>query len=181
MPINPSVTEFIANFQGGGARPNLYNVNLTFPVGVANSETSRKASFTCTTASLPSSNMGIAQVPYMGRMVKIAGDKTFDDWTITIVNDTDFSVRNAFERWTDAINGHVSNISAGGWANPSRYHASALVTQLDRENREIKSYQFNQIFPMQISEIQLGFANNDVVEEFTVTLAVNSWSANTTT
>lgn len=178
--INPSVTEFIANFQGGGARPNLYNVSLQFPLGIASPFTSRKASFTCRSASLPSSNMGMAMIPYMGRQVKVAGDKTFDDWTITVINDTDFSVRNAFERWVDAINGHVSNLAAPGWSNPSRYYANAEVIQLDREDRAIKNYIFEAIFPINLSEIQLGFDQNDMVEEFTVTLAVNYWRSNTT-
>lgn len=176
-----SVNGFIANFQGGGARPNLYNVVLTFPPSLPAGLASVKASFTCKAASLPSSNMGMAQVPYMGRQVKLAGDKTFDDWTITIVNDTDFSVRDTFERWLDYINGHVSNVAFPGWGNPTNYFASAQVIQLDREDRPIKSYSMDAIFPLNVSEIQLGFDQNDVVEEFSVTLAVNYWRSNTTT
>jgi hypothetical protein len=179
--ISPSVTEFIANFQGGGARPNLYNVILTFPLGIGSAQESRKASFTCRSASLPASNMGLVQVPYMGRQVKIAGDKTFDDWTITIINDSDFSVRDAFERWTDRISGHVGNVAAPGFGNPTRYFANAEVIQLDREDYEVKSYFFEGIFPTSVSDIQMGFDQNDMVEEFTVTLAVNYWRAYTTT
>lgn len=179
--IGTSVTNFIANFQGGGARPNLYNVLLTFPPAVANSLSSVKAAFTCRAASLPASNLGMAVVPFMGRQVKLAGDKTFDDWTITIINDTDFSVRDSFERWMDYINGHVSNVAARGWGNPTNYFANAEVVQLDREDREVKSYFFEGIFPINVSEIQLGYDQNDMVEEFTVTFAVNYWAARTTT
>lgn len=179
--LNPSVSEFIANFQGGGARPNLYEVALTFPAGIGSPLDSRKASFTCKAASLPSSNTGLATVPYMGRQVKMAGDKIFDDWTIQIVNDTDFAVRDAFERWADAISGHQSNTAAAGFGNPSRYYADATVTQLDREHRAIKSYTFEAIFPLNVSEITLGYDNNDIVEEFSVLFAVNYWSARTTT
>lgn len=179
--ISPSVSDFIANFQGGGARPNLYNVILTFPASIAAGLASVKASFTCKAASLPSSNMGIATAPFMGRHVKLAGDKTFDDWTITILNDTDFSIRNAFEMWIDRINGHLSNVSAPGWSNPVMYFANAEVIQLDREQNPIKSYLFEGIWPTQLGEIQLGFDQNDMIEEFTVTLAVNYWTSNTTT
>lgn len=180
MTIGASVNNFIANFQGGGARPNLYNVIVTFPPSLPAGLASRKASFTCKAASLPGSNMGMAQVPFMGRQVKLAGDKTFDDWTITIVNDTDFAVRDTFERWMDYINGHVSNVSFPGWGNPTNYFASAQVIQLDREDRAIKSYSMDAIFPLNVSEIQLGFDQNDVIEEFSVTLAVNYWRSNTT-
>lgn len=179
--INPSVTEFIANFQGGGARPNLYEVILTFPAGIASPLASRKASFTCRSASLPSSNMGLAQVPYMGRQVKLAGDKTFDDWTITIINDVDFVVRDAMEQWVDRINGHLSNKAAAGFGNPTRYFANAEVVQLDREDKPVKNYFFEAIWPTNVSEIQLGYDQNDVIEEFSVTLAVNYWTARTTT
>ena len=141
----------------------------------------RKASFTCTAASLPASNMGTAIVPYMGRQVKLAGDKTFDDWTITVVNDMDFSVRNTFERWIDQINGHVGNVAQPGWGNPTRYFANAEVIQMDREDRPAKNYFFEAIFPINLSDIQLGFDQNDVVETFTVTLAVNYWRSSTTT
>ena len=177
MAAAHDVSTFIANFQGGGARANLYSVVLTFPAGIADNFTAQKASFTCTASSLPSSNTGIKMVPYMGRQVKLAGDKTFDDWTITIMNDTDFSVRNAFERWADAISGHASNLAAGGYSNPANYFANATITQLDREGYELKTYNFVDIFPIQVSEIQMGYAQNDVVEEFSVTLAVNYWSS----
>lgn len=172
-----AVSDFISMFQGGGARPNLYSVVLTFPVGIADNFTSQKASFTCSAASLPSSNTGMTMVPYMGRQVKLAGDKTFDDWTVTILNDTDFSVRNAFERWADAISGHASNLAASGYSNPTNYFANATITQLDREGNELKTYEFQDIFPLQISEIQMGYAQNDTVSEFSVTLAVNYWAS----
>lgn len=179
--ISPRVTDFVANFQGGGARPNLYNVIMTFPFGTTANTTATKLSYTCRTASLPSSNMGIAMVPYMGRQVKIAGDKVFDDWTITVVNDADFVVRDAFERWLDRINGHMSNIAARGWSNPLNYLARAEIIQLDREDRDLKKYTMEGIFPTSVSEIQMGYDQNDMVEEFSVTLAVNYWSSDTTT
>lgn len=180
MTIGASVNGFIANFQGGGARPNLYNVVLTFPASLPVGLASVKAAFTCKAASLPSSNLGMAQVPFMGRAVKLAGDKVFDDWNISIINDTDFSVRNAFELWSNYINGNMGNVSAPGWGNPTNYFAYADVIQLDREDRAIKSYRMEGLFPVNVGEIQLGFDQNDVIEEFPVTLACNYWRSNTT-
>lgn len=180
MP-NPSVNAFIANFQGGGARPNLYEVILTFPTLVSNPFATTKASFTCKAATIPASNIGSIDVPYMGRIVKVAGDKTFDDWTVTIINDTDFVVRDAFERWVDRINGHVSNVAAPGWENPSNYYANAIVRQLGREDQVLKEYFVEGIFPTQVGEIQLGYDQNDQIEEFQVTFAVNYWTSRTTT
>jgi len=171
---NMSVSSFMANFQGGGARPNLYEVILTFPQAVPDANFAQvKTAFTCKAASLPSSNMGIAEVPYMGRAVKLAGDKVFDDWNITIVNDLDFASRNAFERWLNFINEHESNL---GVDPPMLYLADAVVNQLDRSGGIIKSYQMERIFPTQVGEITLGYDQNDQVEEYSVTFAVNWWS-----
>lgn len=181
MAHNPSVNDFIANFQGGGARPNLYDVTLTFPIGIASPNTSRKASFLCKAAALPSSSVSPVVVPYMGRSVKLAGDREFDDWNIVILNDTDFSVRNAFEIWIDSIGGAVSNLADVGFSNPSRYYANALVEQKTSEGATVKWYSMEGIFPTQLAEIPLGYDNNNTVEEFAVTLAVNYWVSNTTT
>lgn len=178
--IGASINELIANFQGGGARPNLYEVLLQFPVGVANPFVSRKASFTCRAASLPASSIGMVVVPFMGRYAKVAGDVDVQDWSITIINDADFSVRDAFERWINLISGIESNVAAPGFSNPSRYFASARVNQLDREHRTIKSYKFDGMFPTNVSEISLAYDPANQVEEFLVSLAVNSWSSNTT-
>jgi hypothetical protein len=180
MP-DPSINSFIANFQGGGARPNRYEVILTFPALVANPFATTKASYTCKASSIPSSNMGAVDVPYMGRAVKVAGDKTFDDCKFTIINDSDFSVRDTFERWVDRILGHDRNVAESGWENPSNYYANAVVRQLGRENQVLKEYTVEGIFPTQVGDIQLGYDQNDQVEEFQVTFAVNYWSAATTT
>lgn len=180
MP-NPSVNNFIANFQGGGARPNLYEVILTFPNAVTNPFATLKASYTCKAATIPSSIIGAIDVPYMGRAIKVAGDKTFDDWTVTIINDTDFAVRDTFERWLDAINGHEKNYASQGFENPSNYYANAAVRQMGRENQLLKEYFVEGIFPTNVGEIQLGFDQNNMVEEFQVTFAVNYWSSSATT
>jgi hypothetical protein len=180
MP-NPSINSFIANFHGGGARPNLYEVILTFPALVSNPFATLKASFTCKAATIPASNIGSIDVPYMGRVAKVAGDKTFDDWTVTVINDTDFSVRDTFERWLDRISGHESNVSATGWENPSNYYANAIVRQFGREHQVLKEYFIEGMFPTQVGEIQLGYDQNDQIEEFQVTFAINYWISNNTT
>lgn len=180
MP-SPRISDFVANFQGGGARPNLYEVILTFPGSIPNNAAAEKLSFTCRTASLPASNMQAIELPYMGRLIKIAGDRTFEDWNITVFNDTDFIVRDHLERWSNSINAHAGNFAEPGWSNPNFYFADAVVNQLNRQEEIIKSYKMEGIFPLQVGEIQLGFDQNNTVEEFNVMFAVNFWSSNTTT
>jgi hypothetical protein len=180
MP-SPRISDFVANFKGGGARPNLYEVILTFPGAIPNNAAAEKLSFTCRSATLPASNLQPIEVPYMGRMVKLAGDRTFDDWNIMVFNDADFLVRDHLERWSNAINAHSGNYAESGWSNPNTYFADAIVNQLARDESILKSYRMEGIFPVQVGEIQLGFDQNNMVEEFNVVFAVNYWSSNTTT
>jgi hypothetical protein len=179
MP-NPSISSFIANFAGGGARPNLYEVILTFPAALPNVFASEKLSFTCTAATLPSSTIEPAQVFYMGRTVKLAGDRSFEDWNITVMNDTDFAVRDALEDWSNRISSHSGNRTATGWSNPTNYFADALVIQYGREREILKTVKMEGIFPLQIGEIQLGFDQQSQIEVFQVMFAVNYWSSSLT-
>lgn len=177
MP-DPNITNFISQFSGG-ARPNRYEVLLSFPNGVPNEM--EKLSFTCKATSLPSSIVNKVDVPYMSRMIPVAGDRTIDDWNVTIINDVDFRVRAAFETWLNRINGHEGNISAGGWQDPKQYYADAEVVQFDREHREIKKIKMRNIFPTNMADIALGWGDNDAIEEFQVTFAVTWWETDTTT
>jgi hypothetical protein len=113
----------------------------------------------------------------MGRQIKVAGDKEFEPWTITMINDTDFSARAAFESWLNLINTHVANT---GVANPNEYYADLKVEQLDRQGETIYSYDMRSCYPTEVGEVTLGYDNNDAVEEFTVTLAVNYWTSDNT-
>lgn len=161
-----NITQFQANFAGGGARPNLFKVEGVFPIST-DPTAAQSLPFLCKAAQLPTSNLGVINVPFRGRTLKIGGDKTFEPWTITILNDIDFKIRSSFERWMELINANASNI---GINTPSAYFAEWKVHQLDRAGVEIETYKFVNCFPTNIAAIDLSADSNDTVEEFTVTL-----------
>jgi len=169
------ITDFKSKLTGGGARPNLFEVELNFPtqVGVDN-DVLQKARFLVKAAALPASNITPIDVPFRGRILKIAGDRTFDTWTITIINDTDFGIRSAFEKWMNTIN-KLSD--ATGTNNPFEYQKDAFVHQLDRDGSILRSYHFYDIFPTNISTIDLSYETTDTIQEFTVELQVQWWEA----
>jgi hypothetical protein len=134
-------------------------------------------SFMIKAAQLPASVVGTVLVPFRGRQLKIAGDRTFDPWTITVINDTDFKVRNAFERWMNGINQHRNNT---GLTNPIDYQADMQVAQLDKAGNEVKVYNFRSTFPTAVSAIELSYDSVDVIEEFQVELQVQYWESDTT-
>jgi hypothetical protein len=174
-----SIQEFKSNLLGGGARPNQFRVELTFPGLVQNaSEAGRRAQFLCTASSLPGSEIGVAPVFFRGRILPLAGERTFAPWNVTIINDTDFLIRNAFESWMNGIN---DLRFATGVTSPTIYTADMSVHQLDRNGQTLKSYKFVGTWPQNIAEIPLSFAQNDVVEEFQVTLAYTHYETEFTT
>ena len=168
----PTLAEFKANFQSG-ARPTLYNVTLNFPAVVAGGDASRKFQFTCKVASIPGTTSGRIDVPYMGRKVKLAGDRDFADLQITVINDIDWVVRTAFERWMQMINGHAENVGA---TRLSDYSVDMLLEQLGRDGNTIASYQFVGVFPTDVEAIGLSYEQIDTIEEFGVTLAYQWWT-----
>ena len=170
------VDDFKAKLRGGGARPNLFQVTINYP-GYANGDP-ELTSFMVSAASLPSSAMGEIIVPFRGRQLKMAGDRTFDQWTTTIVNDTDFAVRNALERWMNGINAHSANT---GLEAPIAYEADLKVEQLDRSGVVLKTYTFRGAYPANISEIALDYSSNDAIENFTCTWSYQYYESNTTT
>ena len=167
--------DFKAKLKGGGARPNLFRATVNFP-GYAEGDV-ELTSFLCKAAQLPASVMNPIDVPFRGRQLKIAGDRTFEPWTPTIINDTDFSVRNAMERWMNGINAHQANT---GLVNPVDYQADLLVEQLDRDESVIKTYNFRGCFPTNLSAIDLSYETVDTIEEFTVEFQVQYWESGTT-
>jgi hypothetical protein len=167
--------DFKAKLKGGGARPNLFRATVNFP-GYAEGDV-ELTSFLCKAAQLPASVMNPIDVPFRGRQLKIAGDRTFEPWTPTIINDTDFSVRNAMERWMNGINAHQANT---GLVNPVDYQADLIVEQLDRDESVIKTYNFRGCFPTNISAIDLSYETVDTIEEFTVEFQVQYWESGTT-
>ena len=164
------ITDFKSKLVGGGARPNLFEVELAFPEELAiDNDVKDKSRFLVKAAALPASNITPIDVNFRGRILKIAGDRTFDTWTITVINDTDFSIRSAFEKWMNSIN-RLSD--ATGENNPADYQEDAYVHQLDRDGSTLRTYRFYDVFPTQISQMDLSYETVDTIEEFTVELQV---------
>lgn len=172
-----SLDTFKAKLRGGGARPNLFKVTIPFPVATGGD--TELTSFMVKGASLPSSVINPIEVPYRGRKLKVAGDRTFEPWTITVINDNDMGIRNAFERWMNLINRNVSNTSAYVDGNSLNYYSDVYVDQLDRNQVAIptKSYEIIGAFPTNIGAIDLNYETNDTVEEFTVELNYQYWTS----
>jgi len=131
----------------------------------------------CEAAQLPASTMGTIVVPFRGRQLKMAGDRTFDVWTPTIINDTDFNVRNAMERWMNGMNAHSANT---GLTNPVDYEADLVVEQLGKDGSTLKTYNFRGCFPTAVSAIDLNYASESTIERFSVEFQVQYWEAATT-
>tara|TARA_B100001250_G_scaffold392232_1_gene393875 strand:- start:1880 stop:2416 length:537 start_codon:yes stop_codon:yes gene_type:complete len=160
------VDDFKSKLKGGGARPNLFKATINFPAYADGDP--ELTSFMCEAAQLPGSTMGTIIIPFRGRQLKMAGDRTFAEWTITCINDTDFAIRNSMERWMNGINAHSANT---GLSTPLQYEADLKVEQLDREGTSIKEYIFRGSFPTDISPIDLNYGTNDDIERFTTTFA----------
>ena len=177
--LNPPPLRKIADFKsklsGGGARANLFEVVLSFPDSApTDSNVLDKSRFLIKTAALPASTIGPVNVPWRGRILKIAGDRTFESWTVTVINDTDFAIRSALENWINSIN-RVSD--ATGVTDPALYQADAFVYQLDRTGETLRSYHMYDIFPTNIAQIALSNESTDVIEEFTCEFQVQWWEA----
>jgi hypothetical protein len=157
------INQFRNKLGAGGARPNQFLVTLNFPAGVG---VAGDKSILVVGASIPASNVNPTIVQYRGRAVKLAGERDFDPWTVTIINDTDMSLRRLFERWSDLMNNRINN---SGSTQPSTYYADLLVSQLDRNDETIRTYQIYNAFPNSVSEITLAYGQNDVISEFNVT------------
>ena len=170
------VDDFKSKLRGGGARPNLFKATINYP-GYAGGD-AELTSFLCEAAQLPGSTFGTIIVPFRGRQLKMAGDRTFADWTVTIINDTDFAIRNSMERWMNGINAHSANT---GLSSPIAYEADLFVEQLDRQGNSVKKYTFRGAFPIDLTPIDLSFGDADTIERFQVTFAFQYFDTDTTT
>ena len=180
---NRSIADFKGKLVGGGARPNLFEVTIPkLPDGIAwDGDTFR---YMCKAASMPASTIANIDVPFRGRIFKVAGDRTVDVWSITVINDEDFKLRNAFEEWMDLIAKLDNNLGA---TSPDAYMVDAEVFQLGRgstkastdsggtDNTVLKQYKFQSIFPTSLSAIDLSYDTGDTIEEFTVEFQVQSF------
>jgi len=173
-----AINDFKAKMSGGGARANLFSCIINSPGVAVGSWPSELTSFMCKGASLPASVIGEVAVPFRGRIMKIAGDRTFENWTATIFCDHAFEIRNAFEKWMNAMNGHETGLMEK--LNPSDYQAQIVVNQLDRADEIIKTYTIEGAFPINLGAIELGYDTNDAIEEFTVEFAYTYWTSDTT-
>ena len=181
---NRNISQFKSKLIGGGARPNLFEVELTtLPPNVVSDWDAEVFSFMCKGANLPAQTIANIDVPFRGRIFKVAGDRTIEPWTITVINDEDFRFRNAFENWTQQIANLDDNL---GTTDPNAYMTNAKVYQLGRgsekssqnsggsENVVLKEYEFIDIFPTSVSAIDLSYDTGDTIEEFTVEFQVQS-------
>ena len=162
-----TINDFKANLIGGGARANQFRVTITPPPGIAIGLDVRRTSFMCKGTNLPAQELTPIEVPFRGRKIYIAGDREFSDtWTTTFINDTDFMVRNALERWSNGINDLALNT---GVIDPADYQTDLTVEQLDRDDTILKTYIFRSAWPVSISQIELTSEAADALEEFEVT------------
>ena len=181
---NKTISQFKSQLIGGGARPNLFEVELTtLPAGIAWPADNFR--YMCKAAQLPASVIANIDIPFRGRIFKVAGDRTIEPWSITIINDEDFRIRKAMEEWVDLIAKLENNLGA---TDPSAYMVNAKVFQLGRgstpssknnagdRNAVLREYEFIDIFPTNVSSIDLSYDSSDTIEEFTVDFQVQSFS-----
>jgi hypothetical protein len=168
------ITDFKSKLTGGGARTNLFEVVLAFPeVAPADTVVLDKSRFLVKAAALPASTIAALPVSFRGRTLNVAGDRTFESWSVTVINDTDFSIRSAFENWMNTMNRVSDNT---GVTDPALYQADAFVYQLDRDGSTLRAYHFYDIFPTNISAIDLSY-DNEGIEEFSVEFQILWWEA----
>ena len=176
------ISEFRSELVGDGARPNLFSVSLTFPTIATNGVAAgQKTTFMAKASQLPGSSLGTVPVFYFGREMKFAGNRTFPDWTIQVINDEDFIIRNALENWMNSINSHEGNKRKDTAKQNSQYTTDCDVIQYGKTGDKIKEYKFLNLFPIDIAPIDLDWGSNDTIEEYSVTFAYNYWTSNTTT
>ena len=161
-----SIDDFKAQLKGGGARPNQFRVTIVPPIGIVTGLNVAKSSFLCKASKLPGQTLGEIEVPFRGRKIYVAGDREFETWNSTFLNDTDFNIRNAIERWMNGINDLADNT---GTIVSSDYQSDLTVEQLDRDGTTIKSYIFRNAYPLTLADIELSYETVNALEEFEVT------------
>ena len=173
MAISSNVEGFLQKV-ASGVRPNMFEVGITFPTGITGTVDTGLVNILCKSAALPASSVGTIEVPFRGRTVKIAGDRTFDNWTATFINDKDMKVRQYFEKWLNLINSHEGNTAPRFLPNGTAegYMADLYVSQLEKDAEEggsvIRTYRLHHCFPTNVSAIDLAYDSNDQIAEFTV-------------
>lgn len=181
-----NIQEFRSSMTLDGARPNLFEVSMTFlpdlvasPVrfGLDGLNISKQVRFFCRAAQLPGSTVNAVPVNYFGRELKFAGNRVFPEWTVTILNDEDFALRNAFELWMSGLNSHRFNLRNPLLGGSTSYGSQATVTQYGKTGDSLKSYTFIGMFPIEVSPIEVDWSANDTIEEYAVTFAYQWWES----
>ena len=195
-----TITDFKTQLRGGGARPNLFEANIIFPSqalqgdGVIDWDPNAQDEFQflCKATSMPTQTIGSVDVPFRGRILKVAGDRTFEPWSVTVINDENFNVRRSFEKWAQKIN----NLTTGvGEVDPGKYMGIGYVHQLSRstsrgvtdiagvdsqaKSKVLHTYKIDEIWPSEIGSIDLSYESSDAIEEFTVTFQVQYTNSST--
>ena len=178
MAISSNVEGFLQKV-ASGVRPNMFEVEINFPTDVG--ADTGLTNILCKSAALPASSVGTIEVPFRGRTVKIAGDRTFDNWTATFINDKDMKVRQYFEKWLNLINSHEGNTAeAFSPTATGKYTAQLYVSQLAKDASEngdtLRKYQLWYAFPTSVSQIDLAYDSNDLIEEFSVEFQYSYWT-----
>ena len=174
----PNINDFKAKLAGGGARANQFKVVMPFPGYAQVGGEIEDLAFLCQGTSIPAMTVGTVNVPFRGRNIKIAGDRSFEEWTVTVYNDTNFKLRNAFERWQNGINNMSDN---EGLTNPVDYQVDAFIDHLDRNGNTVKSYTLRGAFPTSVGEIELDYEEKTAIETFPVNFSYQFFETNTTT
>ena len=174
MVLNVDI--FKNTLKGGGARPNLFNIKLSYPAFVAGD--TKTASILCKAGSLPSSTIPSIPISYKGsRQINVAGDRVFEPWGVVAINDTDFAIKESFERWMNGINSHQTNV---GFTNPNDYQVDLEVEQLDRDGTVLKTYKFIGAFPTLVGQIELSYDATGQIQEYPIEFMYQYWESNTT-
>tara|TARA_R110000824_G_scaffold49838_26_gene139739 strand:+ start:465 stop:1052 length:588 start_codon:yes stop_codon:yes gene_type:complete len=178
-----NVDAFKSGLTRGGVRPNLFEVQMEFPAIVggvgADTNVTQKMTFTCKAASLPEATIGMIDVPYFGRTVKFAGNRTYGEWTTTVFNDEDFAVHDAIRNWIELMNGPASNMRLAG--STRQYQVDASVTQFGTNGDKLKTFRFHNIWPSVLSPVDLDWGSNDQLEELVCTWQYDYWISATGT
>jgi len=174
----PNINEFKSRLQGGGARANQFKVTLSFPGYAETGGETSDLSYLCTATSIPGQSLGTVAVPFRGRVLNLVGDRTFSPWSITVLNDTNFKIYRAFERWMNGMNNMTDN---EGLTNPVNYQKDIIVDHLDRNGATLKRYILRGAFPTTLDDIGLSASDNDSVETFGVALTYQWFETDTTT
>lgn len=176
-----NVNDFRGKLQRGGARNNLFEVILANPNGAAAGLNTEQLSFMCKSTQVPSSSTGTIDVPYFGRSIKVPGDREFQPWNITVINDETFDLRSAFERWQSAIASFSTAVNSqrtlGADSNPFSYTSTGTINQFGKDGTVIKTYTLVNVFPVEVGQMQLAWDANNQIQEFDVIFAFDYFTS----